>query len=98
MLSLGPRRDLDPRAYAFAERVVAFRRMWHKQPQRQSIIRDIWRAYCIQGHPGCKGEEVPQRSEGDGGLFSGEQDQRGPIGLLLHMLALLGMPADGGWK
>eukprot|EP00969_Alexandrium_andersonii_P184918 8169583-Alexandrium_andersonii.AAC.1 len=55
MLSLGPRRDLDPRAYAFAERVVAFRRMWHKQPQRQSIIRGIWRAYCVQGHPGCKG-------------------------------------------
>eukprot|EP00969_Alexandrium_andersonii_P303432 13414272-Alexandrium_andersonii.AAC.1 len=83
---LARRRDLDPRHHVVVNRILAFRRMWCVVPELREVFAEILQEYIQAGHSACVGNENLLI-----GTTGGEREEMGPVGLLLHSLATVGI-------
>eukprot|EP00969_Alexandrium_andersonii_P159335 7039917-Alexandrium_andersonii.AAC.1 len=83
-------------------RVQAFRRHWHLEQGARQSIREVAQILREAQHPGFTDSPLRHvrwwRGERSEGLWKGEGMQFGPISLLAHNLAQLGVQLDPDFR
>ena len=88
--------ELDPYVRVLQIRVNAMRRVWHMSTSMRHVVESILTIVQSKGHPGCQWQQGICEAHDTEGWVQ-EQQQTGPVTLLLHACAQYGVRIDDQW-